>query len=247
MSHPPAFQFYPKQWLGDDAIMLMDWDVRGMHMHLMCIAWQQDPPCTLPDDDAQLRKWCGNIRQKKWNKTREKLLLAWHIYDGRWVQEGLLREYEKQRQYSESRRSAANSRWGKTDAHALRTDMHMQCSSSSSSSSKKNKREIELAEPLSSEDSKIMPLPHSKRKAVKVPLPEGFAISKELWVWAIARKFPSNLVVREFEKFCERNRAKGETYADWDAAFRSWLIRSSEFSSVSVNGHHRGQPEGVVL
>ncbi|MDI3467930.1 MAG: hypothetical protein OJF50_006751 [Nitrospira sp.] len=252
MSHPPAFQFYPKQWLGDDAIMLMDWDVRGMHLHLMCIAWQQEPPCTLPDDDTQLRKWCGNIRQKKWNKIREKLLLAWHVCDGRWIQEGLLREYEKQRKYSDSRRSAANSRWQKQDAYALHTDMHMQCSSSSSSSSKKNKREIESRS--SSGESKTSPLPPSKRKAVKVPLPEAFAISDGLRDWATARGFPADLVEREFEKFCERNRAKGETYADWDAAFRSWLIRSSEFAPSStsrparlVNGTHRAHRERIPL
>jgi hypothetical protein len=125
-------------------------------------------------------------------------------------------------------------------------------SSSSSSSSKKNKREIESSS--SSGETETSPLPPSKRKAVKVPLPEAFAISDELRSWATARGFPADLVEREFEKFCERNKAKGETYADWNAAFRSWLIRSSEFAPSStgrpvqlVNGSHRAQRERIPL
>lgn len=119
MNRSPAFQFYPKQWLGDDRVLLMDWDARGMHVHLQCIAWQQDPPCSLPNDDTALRKWCGN--PKRWRKVKDQILSAWKLIGGRWVQEGLLREYEKQRQYSESRRHAAEARWGRGDAYALRT------------------------------------------------------------------------------------------------------------------------------
>ena len=117
--------------------MLMDWDERGMHVHLMCIAWQQDPPCSLPDDDKTLRKWCGH--PQRWLKVRPQILRAWKLSDGRWVQEGLLREWEKQRQYSESRRLSAEARWGKKDAYALRTQSVRNALLSSSSSSKKNK------------------------------------------------------------------------------------------------------------
>src|SRR6188474_1476428 len=111
MSRAPAFQFYPKQWLGDDQVLLMDWDARGMHVHLMCIAWQQEPPCSLPNDDSALKKWCGN--PKRWRKVKDQILSAWKVIGDRLVQEGLLREYEKQRNYSESRRQAAEARWGK--------------------------------------------------------------------------------------------------------------------------------------
>lgn len=141
----PAFQFYPKQWLGDDKVLLMDWAARGMHMHLMCIAWQQDPPCTIPDDDSVLKKWCGNPKQ--WPKLRDQILRAWKLTDGRWVQEGLLKEYLKQRKYSESRKAGAEARWGKPDARAYEMDstsIALQSSSSSSSSyfieDKKEKR-----------------------------------------------------------------------------------------------------------
>jgi uncharacterized protein YdaU (DUF1376 family) len=125
----PSFQFYPKQWLGDDNVLLMDWAARGMHVHLMCIAWQQDPPCTLPDDDSIIRKWCGNPKQ--WSKLRLQILRSWKSMGGRWVQEGLLREFEKQQKYSDSRRQAAEARWKKDDAYASWYAFHTECFSSS--------------------------------------------------------------------------------------------------------------------
>lgn len=145
MSGAPAFQFYPKQWLGDDKILLMDWDARGMHMHLICIAWQQDPPCTLPDDDELWRRWCGNPRAERWRKIKHQIQNAYQLRDGRWVQDGLLRQYEKQRQYAQSRREAAEARWGKQDAYASRTQSVRNALPLQSSSSIKNKTDAALS------------------------------------------------------------------------------------------------------
>jgi uncharacterized protein YdaU (DUF1376 family) len=126
------FSFFPKQWLGDDKVLLMDWDARGMHLHLMCMAWQQDPPCTIPADEAVLRKWCGN--PKRWAKVKNQILAAWKLRDGRYVQEGLLAAYERACNRSESGRKSANARWTKKagdecgrNANALHRDMPTQC------------------------------------------------------------------------------------------------------------------------
>ena len=114
----PAFQFYPKQWLGDDKVLLMDWDARAMHMHLMCIAWQQEQPCTIPDDDVALKRWCGDPLD--WPRLRSQILSAWTKQGGRWVQRGLLREYLKQEDKRRKRQAAANKRWhGESDSPCM--------------------------------------------------------------------------------------------------------------------------------
>jgi uncharacterized protein YdaU (DUF1376 family) len=154
----PAFQFYPRQWLSDDKVMLMSWQARGMHMHLMCISWQQDDPCTLPQDDAQLKSWLGH--PKNWPELKAQIFRAWKFENGRWVQEGLLREYRKQKAYSESRSRVSNARWTKKQAEseqekAMHMDsirkegidayaMHNTCSSSSSSTSNKEPSIVSL-------------------------------------------------------------------------------------------------------
>lgn len=126
----PAFQFYPKQWLGDDKVMAMSWEARGMHMHLMCIAWQQDPPCTLPDDDALLCRWLSNPR--KWSDLKGQIFTAWKLIEGRWQQGGLLAEFDKQTSYRESRKNGADKRWSK-DARAVH--MHSTCIPNASANS----------------------------------------------------------------------------------------------------------------
>jgi hypothetical protein len=147
----PAFQFYPKQWLGDDKVMAMDWDARAMHMHLMCISWQQEPPCTLPDDDDMIRRWLGNPR--RWNVLKQQVFSAWKLIDGRWVQSGLLTQFQKQSAYIETRKHGANARWSK-DAHAS----EMQCIKDAFQSS-------------SSTSSSSSPSDKGKRSSASAPLP----------------------------------------------------------------------------
>jgi hypothetical protein len=136
----PAFQFYPKQWLGDDKVMAMSWDARAMHMHLICIAWQQDPPCTLPDDDAMLRRWLGNPRG--WESLKRQIFAAWKLIDGRWVQTGLLEQFGRQAAYRESRKRGADARWG-THAYASSNECITDAlqSTSSTTSTRKTKKQ----------------------------------------------------------------------------------------------------------
>lgn len=109
-----GFYFNVKQWLGDDAILLMDWDVRAMHLQLMCIAWQKTPPGTLPDDDIMLRKWLANPDLQSWtDRIKPQLIQGWRVEDSRWHQDGLIREWERQASTSQKRRAAANARWKK--------------------------------------------------------------------------------------------------------------------------------------
>ena len=104
----PAFQFYPKQWMGDDKVIQMDWLTRGIHHHLMCFAWQQEEPATLPNNSDFLLKILENsgekISKKLWkNKIFPQLLMSWKVWNEdptRLVQNGLRREYIKQKALS---------------------------------------------------------------------------------------------------------------------------------------------------
>jgi len=128
-TNPPGFMFRVKQWLGDNNIMLMDWDARGMHMHFMSIAWQQNPPGTLPNDDTKLRRWIGN--HPKWKRLKPQIFnhnpeqSSWKLVDDLWVQEALLKEFIRQAKFRITRKNAAQKRWQKQtkgpyeDAYAL--------------------------------------------------------------------------------------------------------------------------------
>lgn len=50
-SKPPAFQFYPGDWLSSPRVMLMTPEQEGAYVRLLCYDWSSDG---IPDDDATL-------------------------------------------------------------------------------------------------------------------------------------------------------------------------------------------------
>ena len=102
-----------------------------MHMHYKCIAWNQNPPCTVPDDDAILRRWVGNPSDADWERLRPQIFRAWSPENGRLVHTGLQREFEKQKLYRESRKHGAEARWrGNARASGMQSTCNALLSSS---------------------------------------------------------------------------------------------------------------------
>lgn len=103
----PAFQWYPKQYLADDKVLAMDWDARGMHVHLLNIAWQQQPPGSIPDDIRIVRQWLGlpsgfADADRVWGRVWPQIKTAWALKDGRWFNFGLVRSWDRQQIYKQN-------------------------------------------------------------------------------------------------------------------------------------------------
>lgn len=79
MSKKEQFLFEPKKWLGDAAILSMDWDVRGMHIHLMCMALQQEKKGYLEFNDLYLCKLLSVDEKDLKERILKQLLMAWKI------------------------------------------------------------------------------------------------------------------------------------------------------------------------
>ncbi len=103
MAKTDGFYFIPKKWLGDANIIAMDWDCKSMHLHLMCIAWQQEPRGYLLDDEALLKKLLGNPSEEDWNnRIKPQVFSCWKtdILDLKgvkrkyWYQPGLLKNQD---------------------------------------------------------------------------------------------------------------------------------------------------------
>jgi len=61
---PPAFQFYPRDYLADLKVQAMSWEARGVYWHLCCLYWLER---ALPDDPATLARVL-NVPRKKWDQ-----------------------------------------------------------------------------------------------------------------------------------------------------------------------------------
>lgn len=160
----PSLQWYPQQYLADSMVLSMDWPARGVHVHLLNLAWkgvvngasEEKYPCSLPAEEKLLWRILG--RPREWKKIWPEVETAWKSYRGRLWNLGLVRSYLEQMETRRIRKKAAEARWGSTapsesiapelvvqytdDANSIHEPCtgdanasDVQCSSSSSSSS----------------------------------------------------------------------------------------------------------------
>jgi uncharacterized phage protein (TIGR02220 family) len=120
----------------------MDAEEVGMYWLLCCVAWQQTPPCSLPDDDEKLAKW-ARVSHDTFMQKSVNVKACFRKKRGRLVQEGLLREWQKQKERRAKATDSANKRWdSERNAKAMRTHSKgnaLRTSSSTSSSTAKKK------------------------------------------------------------------------------------------------------------
>lgn len=68
-------------------------------------------------------------------------------------------------------------------------------------------------------------------KSTETPCPKDFSVSKEMLQWAIDKGVPESRIAMETEKFIHWHTSKGRTFANWNAAWRTWMIRCIDPSS----------------
>ena len=97
MNLPPAFQFYPNDWLSSPKISTMTPAEEGAYIRLLCYAWS-NPDCSLPDDDETLGQLSRlGERWLKGGSTRLRQCFTPHPRKpGRLFNARLLKERKKQ-------------------------------------------------------------------------------------------------------------------------------------------------------
>lgn len=73
------------------------------------------------------------------------------------------------------------------------------------------------------------------------PVPDGFHVSNEMRLWALGIGLTDHEIKFETEQFLDRNRAKGELYVDWKAAWRTWMRNSLKYRRDQPR-HGAGNP-----
>jgi uncharacterized protein YdaU (DUF1376 family) len=80
----PAFQFYPDDYLSDDAVEAMSLAEQGAYMRLLCHAWKSKRPGCLENDDDLLARLSRLGR--KWRTSKARIIRAFRISeDGSWL------------------------------------------------------------------------------------------------------------------------------------------------------------------
>lgn len=84
---------------------------------------------------------------------------------------------------------------------------------------------------------------HSSRK--RCSLPADFLLSDKMRLFALGKGLDPPRIIDQFERFCDHHRSKGSLFVDWEAAWRTWVGRTSEFSPRNGSAK-RGGLEGIV-
>lgn len=109
----PAFQFYPKDFLADTNVVLMDADEVGMYIFLMSACWIEE---SLPNNEKDLAK-IARVTPKKFKKSWESRIQKCFTKNknGEWIHPRLEKERQKQREYKNKKvaagRKGAEKRW----------------------------------------------------------------------------------------------------------------------------------------
>lgn len=108
----PYFKFFPADFLLDERQEAMSAEQAGAYIRLLCRAWTQNPPCTIPDDDKTLARMAG-VDDAAWARIKPGVLICFHQGgDGRLVQTRLRHEFECLQAKSGQARAAVEKRWG---------------------------------------------------------------------------------------------------------------------------------------
>ena len=216
MNRPPAFQFYPKDWLSSKSVALMTLEQEGAYIHLLAHCWESED-CGLPDDDKQLailsrmgERWFSESAAVKecfvGHPTRKGRLINSRLYRYRKELRG------KQRERAASGRKGANSRWktaSKEYGSAIEEPMAKHGSSSSSSSSsssaaslKREKRAVSTSSSPASGVLRLSLLPDDAfiAELKQDPAYQGLDIDREvgkLQAWLLTPKGAGKQLTRQ--------------------------------------------------
>ena len=110
---PPAFMFYPADWLSDMKTRMLSWTARGLYIDLLCYCWREG---YIPSDSKAIAQLSGCLDMDAVESCKELFTLIQG--DGsKMIHKRLLEERQKQLDHAEERSKAgkkgAEARYGK--------------------------------------------------------------------------------------------------------------------------------------
>jgi uncharacterized protein YdaU (DUF1376 family) len=89
--HLPYFPFYVRDYQCDAKVRLMNYEQRGMYMELLCFAWYEDPPGTLPGEEEMVGLLLG-LSAEVWSENKVRVMGPFELKEGRYRQKRMLEE-----------------------------------------------------------------------------------------------------------------------------------------------------------
>lgn len=94
MENPPAFLFYPKDFLSSISVQTMKAEEVGAYWLLLSNSWIQSNPCFLPKDEKLLMK-ISRLDEAQWKNFSKNILENFSVKNEKIYNPRLLREYKR--------------------------------------------------------------------------------------------------------------------------------------------------------
>lgn len=111
MNKSPAFQFYPKDFIMDDKVAIMNMEARGVYITLLSYCWNNKG---LSNDQEELKQMCGY--PKNWDRIWKKVGVCFYVKGDKLFNKRLDKEARKQKKWKEKSikggKRSAQIRWG---------------------------------------------------------------------------------------------------------------------------------------
>jgi len=244
MADYPFLSIEVRAYLSDT--MHLSSQEHGAYLLLLMAAWLR-ADCRLPDDDVFLAR-TARMTTRAWKPIRSTVMAFWTLDDeGYWLQKRLREERTRISDTSKQRKGAANTRWLKNNetADANASVVHMRESMQNDAIHNHNHNHNQKGSPPPSgiEANRIDPLsgqrgvqggdggqprcladPPAPRKAAS---PRRRAVPPdwrpaERTVERLRERFPTLDWEAELPSFIDHHAMRGNTFADLEAAFRTW-------------------------
>jgi len=230
MSQFPSLPLFTDAYFGDTKHLTCE--EHGAYLQLLMIAWRS-PGCGIPNDDAKIARMIG-LSAKRWQAIKPTIMAFWSLdEDGFWRQSRLTKERRWVAERSEKR--AAAGRMGGRPKSLENHDANKANGFSEESKTKApNPNPINNSPSLRSGEG----APKKARKP-ETEIDPNLQPDEVDIAYAVSKGISRSLVMEEWERFVNRNVAKGQKYRDWKAAWRTWC--SSPYRKTS-EGPPTGRP-----
>jgi hypothetical protein len=198
--------FYPSDWLA--GVARMSRKHRSVYFDVCCYNWDQNRPCP----EAHLAVMLGDM--KDWRVIVDELVAIGKLERGADGSIGNARALvESAKAFDLWQRKSAGGR---------------------KHSPKQSKQESSKTDGIEPEPEPEPDSPKRERRASALPrcwVPQLTDRARET-----VAAWPEGMLDRELMQFMDHAKAKGLTYKDWDAAFRTWIANADKWNKERSNG-----------
>lgn len=236
MSRPPYFPFYVTDFAADPVVEAMSTEGVGAYILLLCKAWHQDPPASLPNTDRVLARY-SRLTPDQWQEVKPEVTAAFSLgKDNRWHQKRLRKEYAAFAEKSEKNKRAANKRWENERNATAYANAKQRVSGSGSDSDSTGSEEEKM--PGFDRWWKLYPNSTDRARALaywsgKKPLADGLKLELEPMADLICEAVKAQAAWRK------RKQSAGKFTPEWKGA-AAWLHNACWLDECESSG---GKPK----